>query len=120
MKQHLNGQQILDYLYLALTDTQRETMELHLTTCPVCRARLGEQEAIQRRMGNSVQAVRRQIEPPAQVNFAAIAPRLQRSKFSPLANQSRQILSGVASLAVLVALGVGLVVLLNSVDWVDI
>ena len=48
MNNHLKDEQLINYAYHTLTDTQRETMDLHLTTCRDCRARLSEQEALQR------------------------------------------------------------------------
>ncbi len=116
MKHHLSDQQLLDHLYQALTDTQRQTMDVHLAACPECRARLAAQEAIERQMCYSVQAARRQLEPPVHLTFATIAPRLHRSRFSLAVKKSGQLFNSAAALLLVVALGLGLLALLANLS----
>lgn len=77
MTRHLRGDDPLNYLYRMLTDPQREAMNLHLTRCPECRARLSAHEMLYRRIHARVVAVRLVHRPPPQMTFAAIAPRLR-------------------------------------------
>ena len=108
MNNHLNDEQLINYAYHTLTDTQRETMGLHLATCRDCRTRLSEQEALQRRIHYSVLDRRSGATPSAEMRFAAIAPKLKRSRrIAMFFTGSKQFLYGAATLAILVLLLVG-------------
>jgi len=117
MNSHLKDEQLVNYAYHTLTDTQRETMELHLAACRDCRARLSAQEALQRRIHYTVMDRRRGTAPSARMGFAAIAPKLKRSRrIAMFFTGSRQFLYGAATLAILVLLGVGLYVLVSNIS----
>ena len=75
MKSHLGDEQLIGYVHHTLTDAQREAMDRHLATCPDCRARLAEHEALQRRMRNSLMGDLRAVQPTPSMTFSAIAPR---------------------------------------------
>jgi DNA-binding beta-propeller fold protein YncE len=116
MNDHLSRQQLISYVYQALTDSQRERVELHLTMCSDCQARLAEQEALHQRINTGVLALQRQVTPPAQMNFTNIAPRLKRSRARPIMTQSRQLLYSALTLAVLIVFGVGLYTLFSNIN----
>jgi branched-chain amino acid transport system substrate-binding protein len=114
---HLSDEQLISYTHYTLTDAQREAMERHLATCPRCRARLADHEALQRRIHYSLLAELGTVRPSPRMTFAAIAPRLKRSRrFAMLKKQSRQLLSGAAALAALIVLAVGLVLLFQGIS----
>ncbi len=77
MTKHLTDNQLIDYVYHALTDDQRAEMDRHLSTCVDCRAQLAEHEAVQRRIHYSVIAQRNQT-PVSRLAYAAIARRVHR------------------------------------------
>lgn len=115
MTPHLSQKQLIGYVYQTLADGERETIDRHLATCPECRARLAEREAIQRRIRYSVLAWQRQITPPAQVDFGAIAPRVKRlRRLMMFAKRSNLILSSAATIIVLIVAGIGVYSLLNN------
>ncbi len=115
MTQHLSQKQLLAYVYQTLADGERETMDRHLVTCQECRARLAEREAIQRRIRYSVLAWQRQVIPPTEVNFGAIAPYVKRSRrLMMFAKQSNLVLSSAVTILVLIVAGVGVFFLLSN------
>ena len=116
MSNHLTDEQLINYAYRTLSDTQREMTDFHLTRCPQCRARLAEHETLQRRIRYSIMDRHRQTSPSAQMTFAAIAPRLKRSRrLIMFWKQSNQILYGAVTIVVLVILAVGLIALLGNI-----
>lgn len=76
---HLTPDELTGYIYFTLDDAQREVMHAHLTECPSCRATLAEQELWQHQISNELGAVLKFAAPSSQMNFAAIAPRLQNA-----------------------------------------
>ena len=78
---HITSDGLVGYMYGTLDDAQREIMDAHLTECPTCRANLAEQDLWKRQFGNELEAVLKFTTPPAQMTFAAIAPRLQNGHF---------------------------------------
>lgn len=121
MTNHLSEEQLNNYVNHSLADTQREAMDLHLSACTECRARQAEQETLHRRIHYSIMARRKQVRPSTQMTFAAIAPDLKRSRrIAMFVKLSNQLLYGAATIAVLVALGIGLFILLNNPNQPDL
>jgi anti-sigma factor RsiW len=118
MSDHLSDEQLTGYVHYTLTDAERETMDAHLKTCAHCRARLGEFEALQRRIRYSLASDIKTISPPSGLSFTAIAPRLQHpSWWERLRLPSGQFLPGTTALAALAGLAVALVGLLQNLGW---
>jgi len=114
---HLSDEQLIGYTHYTLTDAQREAMERHLATCPRCRARLADHEALQRRIHYGLLAELGTVRPSPRMTFAAVVPRLKRSRrFAMLKKQSRQLLSGAAALVALIVLAVGLILLFRGIS----
>ncbi len=67
MTNHCTDKQLINYVNHSLTDTRRETIDLHLNTCLDCRTRLAEQEALHRRIHYSIMDMRRQVGPSAEM-----------------------------------------------------
>jgi len=80
---HLIPDGLTGYIYGTLDDAQREAMDAHLIECPTCRANLAEQELWQRQISNELGAALKFATPSLQMNFAAIAPRLQNRHIRP-------------------------------------
>ena len=74
---HLTPDGLTGYIYSTLDDAQREAMDAHLIECPTCRANLAEQELWKRQISNEFGAALKFATPSPQMNFSAIAPRLQ-------------------------------------------
>jgi hypothetical protein len=111
MNEHLSENQFTSYVYRTLTDAQREGMDIHLGTCQVCRARLAEHQALHRRARYSILDRQREGNKSSQANFTEVAPRLRRSRRMVMFwTGFRQFAQGAATLAVLVALIVGLAI----------
>lgn len=73
---HLSQSLIDGYVLQTLSDAERETIDMHLTTCPICRARLEraqtlEQMIVQQWQGESQARLAR-----SKISFTDIAPRL--------------------------------------------
>jgi hypothetical protein len=114
---HLNQEQFNSHIHQTLTDAQRETMDQHLATCPHCRARLADHEALQRRIRHNLLADLRAVRPSPRMNYAAIEPRLKSPKKLALAwIQSHQLFSGAAALVTLALQAVVLLILLGSIS----
>ena len=77
---HLTPDELTGYIYSMLDDAQREVMNAHLIDCPVCRANLADQEVRQRQISNELKAALNFASPSMQMNYAAIAPRLQNAR----------------------------------------
>ena len=77
---HLTLDELTGYIYSTLDDAQREVMDAHLMGCPICRAKLADQEARQRKISNDLKAALNFASPSMQMNYAAIAPRLQNAR----------------------------------------
>jgi formylglycine-generating enzyme required for sulfatase activity len=115
MFDHLSDEQLINYVNHLLTNTQREIIDLHLSRCPECRALLAEHEALHRRIRYSLMARRRQVKPSTQMSFAAIAPGLKHSRrVAMIARLSNQLLYSMATIVILVALGIGLFIFYNN------
>jgi anti-sigma factor RsiW len=118
MSDHLNEEQLTGYVHYTLTDAERETLDAHLNACAQCRARLGEYEALQRRIRYSLASDMKAVSPPSGMSFAAVAPRLQRPRWwERLRLPSGQFVPGATALAALVGLAVALVGLYQSLGW---
>jgi outer membrane protein assembly factor BamB len=116
MNAHLSEDQLVGYVYRTLADAQRERMDLHLGTCYECRARLSGQEALGRRIQYGVMDWQRGVGPPAGMSFAAVAPRLRRSRrVAAVWAGSKQVVYRAATLAVLAVLVVGLVLYFREI-----
>ena len=74
---HLTADSVAGYIYRTLDDAQREDIDAHLVECPTCRASLAKQEIRQRQVSNELGAILKFATPSPQMNFAAIASRLQ-------------------------------------------
>ena len=74
---HVTPDDLTEYIHRTLDDAQREVMDAHLVECPTCRASLARQESRQRQVSNELGAILKFAAPSPQMNFAAIAPRLQ-------------------------------------------
>ena len=117
MTQHPSENQLINYILHTLTDAEREALDHHLTGCADCRTRLDDQETFQRRIFNGLSTDLRRVWPSTQMNFAAIAPRVQRKRrLMMFANKSNQLVYGVATMALLVAIGVGLYFFLSNLS----
>jgi hypothetical protein len=117
MTAHLSDEQLINYACHTLTDIERESMDIHLTTCQECRARLTEEESLQRRIRYGIMRRRRQTTPSAQMTFAAIAPQVKRSRrIQMFVKGSNQFLYGMTALLVLALLGVGLIAFFSGVN----
>ena len=77
---HLTLDELTGYIYSTLDDAQREAMNAHLMDCPICRTNLADQEARQRHISNDLKAALNFASPSMQMNYAAIAPRLQNTR----------------------------------------
>ena len=77
---HLTPHDLSGYIYNTLDDAHREIMDEHLLECQTCRANLTEQELRQRQISNAMNVALKTASPPAQMNFAAIAPRLRNNR----------------------------------------
>lgn len=108
MTNHLNEDQLINYLYHLLPDAEREVLDLHLSACPLCRTSLSEYETLQRRIHYSI-AARRRVTPSSRMRYVAIAPRLKHMRrFKMVFKQSRQFLYTTLTMVLLIALGVSL------------
>ncbi len=115
MNTHLSKEQFNSYIHHTLTDTQRETMDQHLATCPRCRGRLADHEALQRRVRHSLLADLRLVRPSSRLTYAAIEPRLRKPRKLAWI-QSHQLFSGAAALVTLALQAVVLLILLGSIS----
>ena len=97
MNSHLDDERLIGYSHSTLTDAEREEMDGHLVKCPDCRTRLTGHEMVQRHVRHSLLADLRTAQPPADMTFSAIAPRVSaRGRFAGLWRQSDQLLRGAA------------------------
>lgn len=109
MTEHFISDQLNSYLHQTLTDAEREEMDRHLAECAACRARLDSCEALQRRLRYTLTTELRGVHPSAEMTFAAIAPRLKPSRrLTMVLKQSNQLIYGMVTTALLVAMGVAL------------
>ena len=117
MMNHLNDRDVVSYIHQSLTDVQREDIDRHLATCPACRTILADHEALQQHIRHSLTADLRTFRASPRTSFAAIAPRLKRhGRLDLLSEQSRQLFSSVATLAIFAAFVVVLVALFESIS----
>ena len=104
MNNHLNDEQLNGYLHGTLTDSVREEMGSHLSTCPACRARLDDHQALQRRIHYGLLGDLRAARPSASMTFSSIAPRLKRPNRLGLWARSGQLVPAATALAALIGL----------------
>lgn len=120
MTYHLTDEQLLNYIYDMLSGAEWQTLNRHLATCDECRARLAQRQRLQQRIQQRVSLLQRETYPPTTMNFMAIAPGLRRARgFNRAMYQSRQLLYGAATLAVLVALGIALYAIFSGIGRPD-
>jgi len=118
MNQHLNEEQLVGYIHYALTDAERETMDEHLKGCVDCRARLDDDQALQRRIRYELSSEIKAATPPPSMTFVAVAPLLQRRRWwEQLQLPSGQFLPDATALAALAGLVVALLGLFQSLGW---
>jgi len=121
MNKHLSEDQLISYVDHTLADAQRETMDFHLGACQACRARLSTQEALGRRIQYGMMDWRRGVSPSPEMTFAAVAPKLRRSRRVAMVwAGSKQFVYAGATLAVLVLLVVGLALYFQNIDQSDV
>lgn len=115
MIEHLTDNQLVDYIYRALTDDQRTEMDHHLAACADCRARLAEHEAVQRRLHNRIVARRNEAAPPSHLTYAAIATRVSPpNRMARLGGELHRLSSGTLAVAALLALVILLIGLFSG------
>ena len=121
MNEHLSQDQLIGYVCHTLADAQRERIDIHLEACHECRARLSGHEVLGRRIQYDVMDWRRGVSPSPQMTFAAVAPKLRRSrKVARVWAGSKQFVYSAAMLAVLVLLVVGLVLYFQNIGRSDV
>ena len=117
MNDHLNEEQLINYVCRTSSDVQREAIDLHLKTCQVCQARMAEQETLQRRVRYSIMGRRTQLKPSPQMNFTGIAPHLRQSRrFTMLVKHSSQFATGLVTALILIALGIGIFNIFSGIN----
>ena len=77
---HLTPDGLTGYIYGTLDDAQREVMDAHLIECSTCRANLAAQEMRQRQISNDLKAALSFASPSMEMNYAAVAARLQNAR----------------------------------------
>ena len=118
MNQHLNEEQLSGYIHYTLTDAERETLDGHLQTCADCRARLDDDQALQRRVRYELSSEIKAVTPPLSMTIASVAPRLQHHPWrEQFRRPSGQLLPGATALAALAGLVVALLGLFQSLGW---
>jgi hypothetical protein len=114
---HIPDDILIAYLYHALTDAERETIDAHLLECSECRTRLDHHRESYQRIGREINLALDHAAPPRGMQFDGIAARLQhhspRSTFPRLADS----LPLGAALAGLVLAFVGLWILLPAFSF---
>jgi hypothetical protein len=75
---HLHEEQVSGYIYRTLCDAERETIDRHLVTCPICRGRVTQHEIYQHQIENDMKSLINNLNPSAGMNFTGIAPSLKR------------------------------------------
>jgi hypothetical protein len=117
MSSHPSDTELVNYAHHALADSLQETIDIHLTACPRCRAALTDHQVMQHRIQRSLQADLGAAHPTPQMTFAAIAPRLKRSRqVTPEGERSRRFFSGATALAMLAVLAVVLVAVFGAIS----
>jgi anti-sigma factor RsiW len=117
---HLHDPQLIGYVHFTLTDAERETMDVHLSDCARCRARLETFESLERRVRYDLSADIKSASPPSTMTFSAIAPRLERrSRWDRLRLLSDHLVPGAAAFAALAGLVVALISVLYALGWSD-
>ena len=77
---HISEENLMGYIYRTLSDAERESFDEHLSDCPTCQTRLVVHELRQRQINDSLETALNGVSPSRKMNFAAIAPQLQRSR----------------------------------------
>jgi hypothetical protein len=117
---HLHEQQLTGYVHITLTDAERETMDAHLRSCALCRARLKTIESLERRVRYELSTDINSAVPPSTMTFSTIAPRLERgSWWDRLGIPSHELLPGAAAFAALAGLALALISVLYALGWSD-
>ena len=117
MNRHLNDKELSGYIHQTLTDAQRESMNLHLDTCPHCRERVSEAKLVQRRIHFGLSAELRQTK-SANLQFGQIASKLpKRRRWATARFYSMQTLSSIAVLAVMATITTLIISFVQSSEW---
>lgn len=117
---HLRDKQLIGYVQHALSDAQRETMNQHLAYCPRCRTCLAEMETLHHHIQNHLRADIQRAKPSAAMTYTRVDTRIaRRSGFMTFWGQAFQMLSTMASVALIVALSVALIALFDSMSHRD-
>ena len=115
MNDHLSDDELIGNIHRTLTDAQRESMDMHLTACSQCRARLSNHEAMQQRIRHSLLADMRGVQPSTGMKFAAITSRVKGDKYRAFRQLSHQLIPITAASAALIGLVLALVDLPESI-----
>jgi hypothetical protein len=99
---HVTEENIQGYIYRSLNDADRETIEGHLSECPICRANIDQHQVIQRKIDQDLKASLNNRVPPRGMTFQAIAPRLEQ-------NGLRRFLPSLSNAAPMATAGLGLI-----------
>jgi hypothetical protein len=76
-QQHIHSDDLVGYVYKTLDDAHRESINAHLVTCPTCRASLDSYKTQYRKIDHELLLKLKNTAPPASMNFAGIATRLE-------------------------------------------
>lgn len=110
MNAHLTEQQLNAHVHQTLNDAQRETLDAHLSSCPTCRARLGELNILQQRMRRDLTAELKAVNVPLSLTFEAIVPQLKQRRSLVF----RRVVVGMTAVVAATAAIIALVILTNT------
>jgi len=114
VNRHLNDHQLLAYMEGELSPRRRERAEIHLHTCPVCRARLESLAQTATHLTATFHAVGEQIPTQPARSWEAVLRRWKGPRPRSFITEPRPLLRHIATLAILVLLVAGLAGLLHT------
>jgi LCP family protein required for cell wall assembly len=114
VNRHLNDRQLLAYMEGELSSRRRDRAEIHLHTCPVCRARLESLTQTAAHLTATFQAVGEQIPIEPTRSWEAVLRRWKGRRPRSFVSPSRLLLRYIATLAVLAILVAGLAGLIHT------
>lgn len=114
MNRHLNDHQLLAYMEGELSPRRRERTEVHLHTCPVCRARLESLTQTAAHLTATFRAVGEQIPTEPARSWEAVLQRWKGRRPRLFISPSRLLLRHIATLAILALLVAGLAGLIHT------
>jgi len=121
MTEHLTDQQLVAYVYRALTDDQRAELDHHLAACAGCRTQLAGHQAVQRRVHNHIVARRNEATPPAHMTYATIAQRVYPPyRAMRWGREFNRYFSGALAVAALLALLILLISMFGGAQQVTV